>query len=240
MLPFVPLANDDPALSHSPLLKAAVLTLDYINEHGPIPLTPSKGLKRRFVHWAAQAFDWPGYTESDLFAVNKVLNEVDFLPLMVLHDILLGTKLARHYKGALHATKLGFEMRSQPGALWPLLAEFLLCRIDFGYRRQPDEQLIGNWDVFLNVLNIEAHDAVSANQLCDVLYGTEAREEGRNHRSSSPFYIQILRPLCWAGLLSECKGGQRFGGERQFGKTLLWTAALRLETGALVKEATRH
>ncbi|PKP95789.1 MAG: hypothetical protein CVT75_00005 [Alphaproteobacteria bacterium HGW-Alphaproteobacteria-14] len=240
MLPFVPLANDDGALSHSPLLKAAVLTLEYIDEHGPIPLTPSKGLKRHFVHWAAQAFDWPGYTESDLFAVNKVLNEIDFPPLMVLHDILRGAKLARHYKGALYATKFGLEMRSQPGALWPLLAEFLLCRIDFCHQRQPDEQLLGNWDIFLNVLNVEAHDGASANQLCDILYGADDRDEGRNHRLSSPFYVQILRPLCWAGLLSQCEGDKRFGGDRQIVKTPLWTAALSLETGALVKKATCH
>jgi len=240
MLPFVPLVNDDRALSYSPLLKAAVLTLEYINEHGPIPLTPSKGLKRQFVNWAARAFDWPDYTENDLFAVNKFLNEVDFPPLMILHDILLGAKLARHFKGALHTTKLGREMRLQPGELWPLLTEFLLCRIDFCHQRQPDEQLMGNWDVFLNVLNVEVHDSTSANQMCEFLYGTEAREEGRNHRLSSPFYVQILRPLCWAGLLSQCAGDKRFGGERQFVKTPLWSVALRLETDVLVKEATRH
>jgi hypothetical protein len=33
-----------------------------------------------FVHWAAREFDWPGYTEDDLFDINKVQNEIDFGP----------------------------------------------------------------------------------------------------------------------------------------------------------------
>ncbi len=107
-------------------------------------------------------------------------------------------------------------------------------------RRTYHIELRANWDVFLNVLNVEVHDSASANQLCDILYGTEARKEGRNHRLNSPFYVQILRPLYWAGLLSQCAGDKRFGGERQFVKTPLWSVALRLETDVLVKEATRH
>ena len=45
-----------------------------------------------FVHWAAAEFDWPGHTEADLFAVNKVLNEPDFAPLMVLHDLSMAAR----------------------------------------------------------------------------------------------------------------------------------------------------
>mgnify|MGYP007062913714 FL=1 len=61
----------DPALAHSPMVRATEKTFAYIDEHGPIGLTPSKAFKRVFVHWAAAAFDWPGYSEADLFAVTK-------------------------------------------------------------------------------------------------------------------------------------------------------------------------
>ena len=37
---------------------------------------------------------------ADLFAVNKVLNEIDFGPLMDLHDLMIALKIGRHYKGS--------------------------------------------------------------------------------------------------------------------------------------------
>lgn len=72
-----------------------LLTIGHIEENGPIGLTPTKALKRYFVTSAAGAFDWPAYTVEDLYAVNKVLNEHDFPPLM---EVLLSVKLARHFK----------------------------------------------------------------------------------------------------------------------------------------------
>ena len=113
MVEYKRIADEEPALVHSPLLKAALLTLGYIEEHGPIGLTPLKALKRHFVEWAAREFAWPHYTAAELFEMNKVLNEQDFMPLLVLHDVLIATKLARHYKGTLQITKLGRELRGQ-------------------------------------------------------------------------------------------------------------------------------
>jgi hypothetical protein len=90
----------DPALAFSPMVRGVEKTFAWIGENGGIPLTPSKAFKRVFVHWAAAEFDWPGQTEADLFAVNKVLNEPDFAPLMVLHDLIVAMKLGRHYEWA--------------------------------------------------------------------------------------------------------------------------------------------
>ena len=81
------------AVEISPLLRAALLTLEYMEVNGSIGLTPSKALKRYFVEWAAEAFAWPKYTAADLYSFNKVLNEIDFPPLVVLHDLLVGLKL---------------------------------------------------------------------------------------------------------------------------------------------------
>ena len=79
MIKFRSVSDTDPALSHSPMVRAAEKTFAYIDELGPTGLTPSKTFKRVFVHWAAAEFDWPEYSEADLFAVNKVLNEMDLL-----------------------------------------------------------------------------------------------------------------------------------------------------------------
>jgi hypothetical protein len=93
MIDFEPITDNEPALAHSPMLKAALLTLGYIEANGPIWLTPSKALKRYFVEWAAEEFSWPYYTAPELYDMNKVLNERDFMPLVVLHDVLVATKL---------------------------------------------------------------------------------------------------------------------------------------------------
>jgi hypothetical protein len=59
MMEFRILPNDSALMAHSPLLRAALLTLQYTQDNGSIPLTPSKAFKRVFVHWAAEHFDWP-------------------------------------------------------------------------------------------------------------------------------------------------------------------------------------
>ena len=57
MIEFRQLPDDHPDLASSPLLRAALLTLRYAQEHNGIGLTPNKAFKRVFVHWAAEHFD---------------------------------------------------------------------------------------------------------------------------------------------------------------------------------------
>ena len=110
MILFRPMTDTEPSLTCSPLLRATLLTFDYIETNGPISLTAGKALKRYFVEWAAKAFDWPHYAPDYLYAVNKVLNEVDYLPLTILHDLLLSAKLTRHYQGTMRLTKLARDL----------------------------------------------------------------------------------------------------------------------------------
>jgi hypothetical protein len=54
-------------------------------------------------------------------------------------------------------------------------------------------------------------------------------------------YIQMLRPLCWTGLLQQARGTPSYRFEEAvFMKTPLWRATLRLETDGLIGRATRH
>ncbi len=76
MAKFGDVDDNDPALRFSPIVRATEKTISYIAEHGGIGLTPSKAFKRNFVHWAAAHFDWPGYSENELFSVNKVLRKL--------------------------------------------------------------------------------------------------------------------------------------------------------------------
>lgn len=60
MFDMQPVDDGHPALAHSPLLKGALLTLEYIETNGPIGLTPSKALKRYFAFKIATAKNWVG------------------------------------------------------------------------------------------------------------------------------------------------------------------------------------
>jgi len=240
MIEFAPVADNNPDLALSPLLRGAQLTLDYIETNGPIGLTPLKALKRYFVQWAAEAFAWPYYEPEDLYYLNKVLNEQDFPPLMILHDVLLSAKLVRHAKGAMHCTKLGKQLQKQPGALWAVLADHLLALDHAQYTRHGD-RLFGNWDIFLNVINVEAQTGVSEDHLCAVLFGgSEDDVHHHDYRLKATFYIHVLRPLTWLGLMQEHRIGT--GRERQeiFTKTPLWIAALALETDRHLENPTWH
>lgn len=235
------LADDEPALAFSPLLRGFQKTFAYLGEHGSIGLTPSKAFKRVFVHWAAREFDWPGYTEEDLFAVNKVLNEIDFGPLMDLHDVMIALKICRHYKGQFKLTKAGQGLVGRPGRIFGIVTPFYLFEVNHArFSRFNDEPILGNWDVFLNVLNVETEDGATGADLRQVLFG-ETDPAGGFDDMLSRLYIQVLRPLCWTGLLQETRAqGLLRTRESIFTKTPLWRTALRLETDGLVLRAQSH
>ena len=243
MVVFREVDDVDPALAFSPLVRGVEKTLTWIGEHGGIPLTPSKAFKRVFVHWAAAEFDWPGHTETDLFAVNKVLNEPDFAPLMVLHDLMIAMKLGRHYKGEFRLTNAGQALVGQPGRIFGMVVPFFLFRINHAsMSRFDDAPILGNWDVFLNVLNVETEDGTTGGHLRRVLFGEpETGPLPRYDEVMGQLYIQVLRPLCWAGFLQQERGTPSYRFEDAvFMKTPLWRSALVLGTDAEVAPAIRH
>ena len=239
MIAFRDVDDTDPALAHSPMVRGVEKTFAWIGEHGGIPLTPSKAFKRVFVHWAAAEFDWPGHTEADLFAVNKVLNEWDVPPLMLLHELMIAMKLARHHKGQFRLTRAGQALVGHPGQIFGTVVPFFLFRVDHAASsRFDDAPILGNWDIFLNVLNVETEDGATGADLRRVFYGES--EPGFDAMMSG-LHIQVLRPLCWAGLLEKQDGASRYRSEDAvFVKTPLWRSALILDTDAEVAPATRH
>jgi hypothetical protein len=240
MIKFKSLSDTDPALAHSPMVHAMERTFAYISEHGPIGLTPSKAFKRVFVHWAAAEFDWPGYSEPNLFAVNKVLNEHDFPPLVDLHDLLIALKVGRHFKGQFRLTKARQSLVGHPGRVFGILTPFFLFELDHVWSTRPEDQLMGNWDIFLNVLNVETENGATGGDIRRALYGEPDSATGFDQVLSN-FYIQILRPLCWAGLLHEYQASGEFRTEhRLFTKTPLWRTALNLDIDDMVRPATQH
>ena len=239
MIAFREIDDADPALPNSPMVRGIEKTFAWMGEHGGIPLTPSKAFKRVFVHWAAAEFDWPGHTEADLYAVNKVLDEWDFAPLMVLHDLMIAMKLGRHYKGQFRLTRAGQALAGHRGRIFGTVVPFFLFGVDHaGSSPIGDASIPGSWDIFLNVLNVETEDGATGGHLRRVFYGEP--EPGFDAMMSG-LYIQVLRPLCWAGLLEKQDGASRYRSEDAlFVKTPLWRSALVLDTDAEVTPATRH
>lgn len=227
MIAFHALVTDAPELALSPLHRAAMLMLRHLIETGPIGLTPNKALKRYFVTWAAEAFNWPGYTTDDLYALNKVLNEHDFPPLVVLHDLLLASKFARHRKGCLHITKTGKDLLAHPGSLWLVLAQHLLLTAG------NDVSLDVEWVSVLNAVNFEAHTGMTDKQFCARLLSAEEKD----YYLKSLVYVHVLRPLCWLGLLQETRHGR---SERLFTKTALWPLVLTFEDSPPLPSVTKH
>lgn len=225
----IALSPDDPLLLTSPLIRGLLKTGEYIEVNGGVGLTKSGAFNRKFVHWAAAAFDWPGYSEKELLAINRVLNEWDFPPVGDIHDLLKGLKLARHYKGKFVLTKAGKELVADPGRLFSELLPNFLFRLDHGAHLRADHQILGNWDIFLNVINVEADHGTSRLALRKALYGDPDTPGSIHDAIASTLYITVLRPLCWAGLLAErSEDGAR--SNETFTKTELWRRTLRLDT----------
>lgn len=239
MITFKEIDDDNRALVHSPMVRAVEKIFAYIDEYGAIPLTSQKAFKRVFVTWAAKQFDWPGYSKTDLFAINKVLNEIDFPPLTDIHDILIALKIGRHYKSEFKLTKSGLTLVGHPGRLFGILAPLYLFEVDHLRFGRTPERLLGNWDIFLNVLNVEAEDGITGLDFRRELYG-EPEPGSAFDTMASSLYVQVLRPLCWTGLLHEQRQDGFGLNNRFFTKTPLWRAALRLNTDDMVQPAVRH
>jgi hypothetical protein len=105
MIKLNPLDDNEPLLKQSKLFHALERTIRYAEDNGGIGLTQTKAFNRKFAHWGAQNFNWPDYSEEKLLRVQKVLNEWDVPPVMVIHDVMSIAKWGRHIKGRFQLSK---------------------------------------------------------------------------------------------------------------------------------------
>lgn len=230
MIEFRRLSDDHPDLAHSPLLRAALLTLQYAQEHGAIGLTKTKAFKRNFVHLAVEHFEWPGKSAEEMFRYNKVINEYEFSPLEVLHFLLISLRLGRHFKGEFRLTKRGVELAQSPGRLFTELIPFYVFEIDHASYARFDGRPFGKWDVWMNVINVEADHGTTERALFAAFYGEEQDWDTAGWREMAAFSSCVLRPLEWAGLLMETREERAGKHVHHVFKTPLWRSALKLGT----------
>lgn len=204
---------------------------------GARQLTQAGAFRRPFVYWAAATFDWPGFSEAELFAANKVLNESDFEPLEDLHALMVDLKIGRHIRKRFSLTKTGRTLFRNPGRLFGIVTPYYLFEMDHLRFARTAERVPGNWKIFLNLLNVEAEDGTTGPEVGRLLLGKGISEPALQ-RFTSVFYVQVLRPLCWTGLLAEARPIR--SDTPLFTKTPLWRAALFLNTDGEVQPALRH
>ncbi|MCZ4288479.1 hypothetical protein [Hoeflea alexandrii] len=228
-----PIERDDPDLDGSRLLDAICKTVRYANEQGGIGLTQSKAFNRKFCHWASESFNWKEYSADELLSIQKVLNEQDVMPVMLLHELFVGMRLGRHSKGKFQFNKKAYALIEDKGALFSAIANYYLFEFDHSNFQRRPFVAPGNWDVFLNVINVEAHGGATEPDLLEVLYGCSSQDaaaEGYWHYASF-LHWHVLTPLYWIGFLDRIQVGDSFRDRENFYiKTPLWQKCFRLET----------
>ena len=128
---------------------------------------------------------------------------------------------------------------AQPGRLLLELVPNFLFRLNHGAHLRAEDQILGNWDIFLNVINVEADHGSSRSALRNAFYGDPDPSDSFYDSIASTLYVTVLRPLCWAGLLEE-EAPHHSRSDEQFTKTELWRRTLRLDTDKHLRPRVVH
>ncbi len=243
MIKLNPIDNDDPVLDQSKLLHALQQTISYAETQGGIGLTQTKAFNRKFAHWGAENFNWPDYSAEKLLRVQKVLNEEDVPPVMVLHDIMSIAKWGRHTKGNFQLSRSLKSLAANRGQLFAELAQLYLFHYNHARLSRIDFTAPGNWDIFLNIINVEAQQGLTEAHLVKTLYGLDQSTDpfDRVCRNHQWFLVsEVLRPLVWIGFLEENRASEDRLADRIYWKTPLWSKCMKLDTDHYLNEPIRH
>lgn len=236
MLPEIKLQSDVELAAMSPLIRGMMLSVAYAEDEGGIGLTATGAMNRKFVHWAAVNFIWPGFTAEDLYSMHKVLNENDVPPLWVVRDMSLHMKFLRRRKGLLVATKRGREFLEKPQRYFDLIAtDYLYSYIHDAEREQAVHARLRWWRMFLNLLNIKTREGCTPMEVVKILRPDlePLTETGMTIEAWNLKYdlqYGVFRRLCWLGLLYEAREGLAIFEDGSFHKAPLWSACLQLES----------
>jgi hypothetical protein len=161
-------------------------------------------------------------------------------PLEVLHHLLIKLRLGRHFRGEFRVTKRGAELAKTPSRLFAELIPFFLLKIDHSSYACLTDRPLGDWDVWLNVMNVEADHGTTERALFATLYGEEFDWDTAGWREIGAFSGCVLWPLEWAGLIS--KTFEKRDGKHIYHvfKMPLWRSALELDTDGLLQTVSLH
>ena len=160
-------------------------------------------------------------------------------PLWVVRDMLSHLRLLRRTKDRLLPTTRGRDFLARPHTFFDLIAtDYLYAYIHDGQTQHDVHERMHWWHVFLNLINIKARKGCSLNDLVNELYPSESYPAAQAEMTveawtfKSEFRYDIIRPLCWLGLLRE----DREGTEHSAGRHLPQNTAV----GRLSKAGIRY
>lgn len=195
----------EPELQASPMCINTMKLLRYAEQNGGIQITKLGNFYRKCVEWSAEEFQWPGYEPAELYAVNKVLNEPDFPPLFLTHEILLNTRLIRHYKGQAKLTKAGSAMIGRYADLQVTLTEYML-RSPIGDNPQANA-LFWNLEHFMRVIGNRLGDWTTVADFSELIIPMDLfpSRGSISGRFEACLFVanEIVRPLSWLGLVDD-------------------------------------
>jgi hypothetical protein len=215
------------------------------NETGGLKLTATGNLARAVVAEMVRAVEWPGLDRDELFSLNKVINEPDFLPVHFVRVLLQGMKLVRTQRGMLVPTRLGKQMLAPKryGALQALLFHIALWHINLGYF---DCNPVESWPqthtgVVLWCLSAAANDWLDREALTRLCTVPIPRVLGSAWGLGAyAMDARILKPPMWFGLLdSRREGMTRTTEHRLYRKTALFDRFVKF-TVQVEQVAMRH
>jgi hypothetical protein len=221
-------------LCGNPICINGMKLLKHAQDNGGITLTKSGGFFRKFVIWAADEFQWPGHEPEKLYVVNKVLNEQDFFPLAVMHDLMLATRLLRHFKGKAVPTKAGRAIIGDHGALQAVLFDAYFTAYDPSLSdRFPTKFDDADLRHIIGVVQNRLGDWVTLAELVSWSLPIEAIRTYRiSPQVDACYYLtsKVVRPLLWQGLLEQMPEQGKAGIEKRlYRKTPLFDRFIRIE-----------
>lgn len=199
----------------SPLCFNGMKLLAYARDNDGIQLTKSGGFFRKLVEWAAEDFHWPDYEADKLYSINKVLNEQDFPPLAVMHDLMRASRLLRHAKGRAKLTKDGKAILGDYGRLQALLFDTYFTGLDLSeYERFPVALAEADIAHCVGVVDNRLNEWVPVGDFTRWCIPVDAIKTWRVSPETDAclhVLLRVVRPLSWLGLLEKDVGahGQR-------------------------------
>jgi len=235
-------------IAGSAVARNTLILLQQAIERGGLPLTATGNLSRAVVADMCKLIEWPDYDQADAFRFNKVINELDFLPLHVVRQLAQAATLVRVQRGKLMATPLGKSILSdvKRGSLLAVLFHLAFWRMDLSYFGRG---LLGSWPqadagVVLWSLSVCANDWQSAEKLtrlCTIPAPAMFSETW--DRTPYAMEAKILRPLLWFGLLehrSERLPERLVAAQHYYRKTALFDRLITFDIGMDLAQDARH
>ena len=228
-------ATADAAMA-APLVGTTRQMIQRAQAHSGLTLTATGALSRAHVRALFDAMTWPGYDKAQVLLMNKVLNEIDVMPVEATRLVAQTAKLFRKRQKRLIATKAGaaLDREEQAGELFRCLFETVFWRVNLGYfDRVPMEAWPQNHiGIVLWCLSITSPEWVAREHLmrsCTVW--DPALDHGPADFAGFAFESRVLRPLTWLGLFETRLVGDEsapsWRRDRQYRKAPLFDQAIR-------------